>query len=383
MAKSAAVDSVRGECYKLAYVTQAAFLLHSSPYSRGMWMRMLANLHDDRGFDVSSDVEQGLRTPAEAFNHHYAWRMRDLALQFYTVGGDAPVFTGDSDPLIGTLRRLDHLLQALKGRDDIIIVESTDDLDRVIRGERKGLVLTIEGGAPIGASSDLSLLHAMYRLGLRSVNLLWFPSNALGDGLGEPRQAGLTGFGREIVREMSRIGLLPDVSQCSVKSFWDIIEESEVPVIASHSNATACCPHPRNLDNSMLRALAESGGLVGLNGFGAMVTEDPSAATVDKLLDHAVHIIETIGVDHVTFGLNIIPDAVNNARLTRTNQQKHSSHERSARASQHLEGLEDVTGLGRIVDRLAARGLSEHQVEKIAFGNIERVVRCALECEGL
>ena len=64
--------------------------------------RLLANLHHDRGFDVSWDVERGLREPAEAFEHQYAWRMRDLALQFYTVGGDSPVFTGGSDPLIET-----------------------------------------------------------------------------------------------------------------------------------------------------------------------------------------------------------------------------------------------------------------------------------------
>ena len=345
--------------------------------------RLLANLHDDRGFDVSFDVEQGVSDVHESFERHYAWRMEDLDLQFYTVGGDAPAFYGEPDPLIGTLRRLNHLYEALQRREDFVIVSSVADLDRVVRREVKGLVLTIEGGAPIESSRDFSLLHSMYRLGLRSVNLLWFPANAFGDGLGEPRQAGLTGFGRELVREMSRIGLLPDVSQCSEQSFWDIVEESTVPVIASHSNAHACCAHPRNLDDSMLRALAETGGLVGLNGFGAMVNEDPSQASVDDLLDHAVHIISTVGADHVTFGLNIIPEAVNNARLTRANQHKHSSHERTERVSQHLDGLEDVTRLGSVIERLKSRGLTEDDVHKVAFGNIERVVRKVLECDGI
>ena len=342
--------------------------------------RLLANLHDDRGFDVSWDVEQGNRTPAAAFEHHYAWRMADLALQFYTVGGDSPVFTGGSDPLIGTLRRLDHLRLALSDRDDIVVLEREEDLDRVVARDVKGLVLTVEGGAPIAVDDDLSLLRSLTRLGLRSVNLLWFPANGLGDGLGEPRGAGLTGFGREVIREMSRIGLLPDVSQSSERSFWDIVEEATIPVIASHSNVAACCSHQRNLDDTMLRAIAETGGIVGLNGYTAMVAEDPSRATIDGLIDHALHVIDTVGPEHVSFGLNIIPGAVDVASLNRGAQSRSASHSgRDKAARRHLDGLEDVTELGPLVDRLGQRGLSNEELHRAAFGNIERVVREALK----
>jgi membrane dipeptidase len=338
--------------------------------------RPIANLHDDRGFDVSFDVERGVRSAPEAFAEHYAWRMADLALQFYTVGGDSPLFTGGAQPLPGALRRLEHVRTAVEARDDFVIVETASDLDRVVAGERKGLVLTIEGGAALG-DADTSVLRTLHRLGLRSLNLLWFRANALGDGLGEPRGGGLTGFGREVLSESCRLGILPDVSQASERTTDEIIAAATVPVIASHSNARAVHPEARNLSDAQIRAIASTGGLVGLNGFPRLVgTGD---VDVDDLITHLLHIVELVGVDHVCFGLNIIPASMDSGPSAGHAVAGSASHSTgAARDRRHLPSLEDVTALPALIDRLAAHGLDASDIERVAFGNVERVLRAVL-----
>lgn len=338
--------------------------------------RLIANLHDDRGFDVSFDVESGVRPAPEAFAEHYAWRMADLALQFYTVGGDSPLFTGGAQPLTGALRRLEHVRTAVEARDDFVIVETAADLDRVVAGERKGLVLTIEGGAALG-DADTSVLRTLHRLGLRSLNLLWFRANALGDGLGEPRGGGLTGFGREVLAEACRLGILPDVSQASERATDEIIAAATVPVIASHSNARTIHPEARNLSDEQIRAIAATGGLVGLNGFPRLVgTGD---VDVDDLITHLLHIVELVGVDHVCFGLNIIPASMDSGPGAGHAVSGSASHSTgAARARRHLPSLEDVTALPALIDRLVSHGLAAPDIERVAFGNIERVLRDVL-----
>jgi membrane dipeptidase len=336
--------------------------------------RPLANLHDDRGFDVSRAVETGAQSPAEAFETHYVWRMDELALQFYTVGGDSMVFTGDSDRLVGTLRRIDHLRQALEDHAGFLVIEHAEDLDLVVAGKRRGLVLTIEGGAPLGGT-DTMLLRTLYRLGLRSVNLLWFKANAIGDGLAEERGGGLTAFGRQVVREMNRLGMLPDVSQSSPATFWDIVGESQVPVIASHSNARGVHDHPRNLDDDELRAIAASGGLVGLNCFPAVVGGGDQPG-IDDLLTHVRYIADTVGPEHVSFGMNIIPEAVNDSFFNRDRVAASASHSGQNRtAGRHLPGVPDVTALPAIVERMSAVGFDEATIRMVTFGNVVRVLR--------
>ena len=338
--------------------------------------RLIANLHDDRGFDVSHDVESGVRTAPEAFEEHYAWRMRDLALQFYTVGGDSPLFTGGSDPLTGALRRLEHVRTAVESRDDFVIVESAADLDDVVAGRRRGLVLTIEGGAALG-ETDTNILRTLHRLGLRSLNLLWFRANALGDGLGEPRGGGLTGFGREVLAEACRLGVIPDVSQASERTTDEIIARATIPVIASHSNARAVQDEPRNLSDAQIRAIAATGGLVGLNGFPRLVAA--GEPDVDDLIAHALHIIDLVGPEHVCFGLNIIPRAMDlgpSAGTAVAGSASHSTGE--ARTRRHLPSVPDVTALPDVIERLASHGIDEASVDLVAFGNVERVLRAVL-----
>ncbi len=333
-------------------------------------MVFIANLHDDISFEVSWEVEAGRATPKQAFDTMYVPRMVEgnVQLQFYSIGGDHPRFAGDKDLTAGTYRRLDHMWEALEGRDDFVVVRSRSDLEPVKRGEKRGLVVTMEGTLPIG-DQDFSILRNFYRLGMRSICLFWFKANQVGDGINEARQGGLTDFGRKLIKEMNRMGMLIDVSQGTPQTFWDILEISEAPVVASHSNASAVQPHKRNLTDDQIRALAAGGGLVGISTYTAHVKQDNP--TLDDLIRHVDHIVNLVGPDHVCFGLNILPG-------TNADNEQFFKGANIQFTNLHLSGLEDINKLPGAVERLEKLGYSGEAIRKIAGLNIVRVLEQVL-----
>jgi membrane dipeptidase len=233
------------------------------------------------------------------------------------------------------------------------LVRDAQELDR---DGALAAVLHLEGAEPIGASLDeLEILHAA---GLRSLGLTWSRPNIFATGVpfafpGSPDQGpGLTDAGRALVKACDELGILVDCAHLNARGFWDVAELSDRPLIASHCNAHAVCPSPRNLTDEQLRAVGESGGVVGLNfhvGFlrpdGA---EDPDTP-VDVLVAHAEHIAEVAGIDALALGTDLdgamMPDA-----------------------------LADVSRLPVLFDALRGAGFAEADVEKAAWGNWRRVL---------
>ena len=131
----------------------------------------------------------------------------------------------------------------------------------------------------------------------------WFGRTMAADGSGEAETGGgLTRFGREVVRECNRLGILVDVSHLSERGFWDVLAIAQGPVIASHSNARAVSEHHRNLTDEQLRAIAETGGCVGLNAYRPFVDEERARQTLDWLLDHGDHMAGVMGPGNVRWG---------------------------------------------------------------------------------
>jgi len=159
---------------------------------------------------------------------------------------------------------IDDLRQEIaESEDGIYPARAARDLEPDVRRGRLAALLSLEGAEPRG--TDLGILRLMYDLGLRALGLTWFRRTMVADGTGEEEAGGgLTRFGRAVVRECNRLGILVDVSHLSERGFWDVMRVAEGPVIASHSNARALCDHPRNLRDEQLRALAATGGVVGL-----------------------------------------------------------------------------------------------------------------------
>jgi len=183
------------------------------------------------------------------------------------------------------------------------------------------------------------------------MGLTWNYRNNLGDGVGKPRsRRGLTAFGRETIREMERLGMIVDVSHLNERTFWQVIEASEKPVVATHSNAFGVCGNPRNLTDSQIRAISESGGFIGLN-FCEYFLNDSWEASIRDVVTHARHIAEAGGTQVLAIGSDFdgIPTPP--------------------------KGLEHIGKMGKLVAAFRRAGFSQSEIEAIAHRNFLRVFR--------
>ena len=320
-----------------------------------------------------------------------------LDVQFwslYTGKLDAP-----GDGLRIALERIDAVHEmARRNPDDVVVAHSVAELRAAVAEGKFVSLMGIEGGHIIEES--LPALRLFHRLGVRYLTLTHSFNTTWGDSSGtttipEPSHGGLTDFGRDVVREMNRLGMLVDISHVSDATFFDALETSRAPVIASHSSVRAVADHTRNMSDEMLRALAENGGVVMINFYPAYIDEETTQATsawfrthgptlmerrealaddperlaaeraaffeanpvpvcdLDVLLDHFDHAIEIAGPDHV--GLGADWDGVISMP----------------------SGMEDVTKLPDLTAGLLARGHSPETVRKVLGENVLRALEAA------
>ena len=232
-------------------------------------------------------------------------------------------------------------------RRRVFLVSKKSDLPR-LGGKKTGILVSIEGGEILGES--LFMLDIIYRLGVRALGLTWNQRNAIADGVGEEfSKNGLSIFGRRVITKMNNLGMLIDISHLNEAGFWDVLELSEKPVVASHSCARALCDHPRNLSDSQLRALAKEGGMVGIN-FCPEFLRPSGQATIDDVVRHICHVAEVSGVNSVGFGSDF--DGITSAP----------------------EGLENVERFNCLREALEKCGFSREEMVRICHGNFIRVL---------
>ena len=289
--------------------------------------------------------------------------------------------------------------QAAKHPDRMMMAFSAADIERAHKEHKLATLMGIEGGHSI--ENDIRLLRDYYRLGVRYMTLTWSNTNEWADSSGDiddPKVAhhnGLTEFGKQVVLEMNRLGMMVDISHVSDKTFWDAIATSKAPVIASHSSARALTNAPRNMTDDMLRAVARNGGVVDVNFFSGF--DDQSywdaakaqardrdaaiAAYVAKkraagetvtysdedrlerewmakiprpplkaLIDNIDHVAKVAGIDHVGLGSDF--DGVSGATP---------------------QGMDSAADLPNITQALLERGYSSEDIHKILGGNVLRV----------
>lgn len=257
-------------------------------------------------------------------------------------------------PERATARAL-HLWDVLRGAlaaagEEVRLCRTSADLDAAAAAGQLAAILSIEGGEAVG--TDLALLRALHALGVRAMGLTWNERNAIADGAGEDgAQGGLTVFGRQVVAEMERLGMVVDVSHLCERSFWDVLATARGPVIASHSNARALCDHVRNLRDEQIRALAAAGGVMGMNFFANFLDADPGRADLGRVCDHIDHICGLVGPGHVGLGSDF--DGIGRTPA----------------------GLPDCSHMPAITAELLRRGHREEDVRAILGGNFLRVFR--------
>lgn len=184
---------------------------------------------------------------------------------------------------------------------DVLQVRTAEDAGHVLKHKAATLLAIEEGGAIDGS---LEALRCLYELGVRAMTLTWSNRNDIADGINEEATgSGLTLFGKQVVAEMNRLGMLVDVSHISTAGFWSVIETSSKPIIATHSNAKSLCSHPRNLNDEQIKALAQNGGLAGITFAGQFLEEDWRNACIESVYKHIDYMLNLIGNDdHIGFG---------------------------------------------------------------------------------
>lgn len=209
-------------------------------------------------------------------------------------------------------------------------------------------MLSIEGSDVI--EGHIGMLCIYHRLGVRMVGLVHSLRNLLADGVADNRtKGGLSNMGIDAVEELNRLGMIVDVSHLSDAGFWDVMEVSKDPVVASHSNSRAVCAHPRNMTDEMIKALAERGGVMGMNFAPDFVHKaKPSVAT---LVDHIDHIVDLVGPEHVGLGSDF--DGIPSTPA----------------------GLEDASRMPAVTEELVRREYSEDYIRLILGGNHLRLIK--------
>lgn len=301
-----------------------------------------------------------------------------------------PTYYKGSEAVRRTLDLRDAMQHVLDSHpDQIELALNAADIGRITRSGKIAAILTIEGGHQI--DDDLAVLRVYYRLGIRSMTLSHFRNNNWADSsTDKPAHNGLTEFGKNVVREMNRLGMIVDVSHISDKTFYDALAVTTKPVIASHSSCRALSDVPRNMTDDMIRALAKNGGVIGINfGEGFLnpkdaellksavnsIAKEPaltgkalddyaakqfrdefehprkSYSTIDDAVAHIDHAVKLAGIDHVGIGSDF--DGI----------------------SAPPKGLEDISKMPALAAALRKKGYSEQDVRKIFGENTLRVIR--------
>lgn len=233
-------------------------------------------------------------------------RMADSMAQFFACFVYMKRFDGEDRFAQGYKFALEMIARAQKEfekyPEEIKLVRNYEELKQNNQNGRISAILTVEEGGVI--DGKMSNLEELYRQGVRLITLTWNEENCIG--FPNSRDAnimnqGLKPFGIETVERMNELGMIVDVSHLSDGGFWDVLKYSKKPVVASHSNARALCPHQRNLTDDMIRALAEKGGISGLNFYPCFLNENRKAG-IDDLVRHIEHMYKIGGEDFVAIG---------------------------------------------------------------------------------
>lgn len=373
----------------------------AAPRDERLWQRALqihrraivVDTHNDVTTPMTNNYFDLAGTPPTPYRTNIE-RMKKggLTAEFFSLY-IRPWYVENGGSTRRTLDMIDAVYRAVERNPrDLMIATSVADIRRAKQQGKIACLMGIEGGHAI--EDSLPTLREFYRLGVRYMTLTWNNTNNWADaGRGEKKHGGLSEFGREVVREMNRLGMLIDVSHVSDETMSDALDISKAPIIASHSSARAISNVPRNIPDDLLRRIAKNGGVVHINFYSGFVDSETVARQsnerdkrlkaqqdaidakykndpekraeesdkleqanplpplpISKLMDHFEHVIKIAGVNHVGIGADF--DGANDMP----------------------QGAEDVSMLPNITYELLKRGYSERDIRKILGGNTLRVM---------
>lgn len=271
----------------------------------------------------------------------------------------------------------------LAHQDFVIHCTGVDDIIRAHNEDRIAWIASIEGAAMI--ENELNRIDILYGFGVRALGVTYSEANALGSGLKELRDGGLTTFGREAVERMNKVGMLVDCSHCGDQTTLDVIEASEKPIILSHIGARALWDSNRLAPDDVLRACADKGGVIGVEAAPhTTLTRNNTTHSIESVMEHFEYMKDLVGIDHVGFG----PDTLYGDHVGLHNVYAAALSIKEAGASakasknppfekvKYVKGLENPTeGSQNIIRWLVKHGYSDDDFAKAMGGNALRLLR--------
>jgi membrane dipeptidase len=264
----------------------------------------------------------------------------------------------------------------LAHQQQVMTIRTVADIDEAYRSGRVGLVFGLEAATPI--ENELDRLDVLYGLGLRQIGIAYSDANTLGGGLAEPVDSGLTAFGHRAVTRMNQLGLAVDLSHSSDRTALDVCAHSTKPVFITHAGARAVWDIPRMKPDDVLRAVAETGGVIGMSAAPHTTLSAPHLRhSIESVMDHFSYCVDLVGIEHVAFG----PDTLYGdhvmlhkifARLLSLGAFRGPDFDPVA----YVDGLENPTeNFGNIIGWLVQHGYDDDAIRAVAGGNIYRALQ--------
>ena len=254
----------------------------------------------------------------------------------------------------------------------VFVASTVDDVRRAHATGRIAMVSCLEGAAPI--ENELDRLDVLYGLGVRMIGVTYSESNQLGGGIRDPGDAGLTRFGLDAVRRMNQLGLAIDVSHTGDLTAMQTCEASRAPVFLSHSGARALFPERKLKTDDLLRAVAGTGGVLGVEASPhTTITPSHPRHDLEGVMEHVEYCIDVMGIDHVGFGLDtFFGDHVGLHRAYGAFMD--SGEEPEHEWVDHVEGLENVSEFPNVIRWLVGHGYADGHIAKLVGGNALRAL---------
>jgi membrane dipeptidase len=230
-----------------------------------------------------------------------------------------------------------------------------------------GIFLSVEGHG--GYAGDFEALYTLDHIGVTCFTFSHNRQNLLCTGSNEPFDGGFTYLGKQTLKEIQQTDLMVDLVHMSRGSFWDALKYYDGDLFVSHSNADKLCPHPRNLTDDQIKAVAERNGVIGLNSFKGYVHPDPMKATIGHVLDHAMYIYDLVGPEHMALGLDYCESPVEMLVPVLDWVDPEGAHGIKGRGRELYEygpeGLEFPSEMGKLAAGLAERGVPQGDIDLI------------------
>ncbi|MGE0719528.1 MAG: dipeptidase [Alphaproteobacteria bacterium] len=307
---------------------------------------------------------------------------RKSYIELYRKGGHTAVCptVGSSGDSAETFANVAGWLAFVRQRDDLLLVRKAADIEEAKRTGKLGIIIHFQGGDPVEANLDL--LDGYHAMGLRMLQLTYNVKNRIGDGCEERTDAGLSKFGVALVKRLEELKIILDCSHTGYRTTMDAIEMSTRPVVFSHANPRAVKDSPRNIKDDQIKAVAATGGLIGMVGYPAFVADKPMP-TVDDLIDHVDYTVQLVGIDHVGLGIDYYEgqhpfSTVEEATAMYNNSLavgRWSAKSYPPPPYHFPQGIETPDKMPKMGERLSARGYSDDDVRKVLGGNWMRVFR--------